>query len=107
MEQSRPIVAPSSGRDRPRVDGFWRRSILAAGRTTSRSARLSSSSRIWASSKISRAEIVFPPRSGAAAPQMFLATSGAGMGRDDDFSVARLYATLSGSALPKLEQCFQ
>src|ERR1700710_592147 len=36
----------------------------------------------------------------AAALQMFLATSGAGMGRDDDASVARLYARLTGTTLP-------
>jgi putative dehydrogenase len=36
----------------------------------------------------------------AAALQMYLATSGAGMGRDDDASVARTYATLSGASLP-------
>jgi 3-hydroxyisobutyrate dehydrogenase len=31
---------------------------------------------------------------------MFLGASGAGMGRDDDASVARLYARISGTALP-------
>lgn len=36
----------------------------------------------------------------AAALQMYLAASGAGMGRDDDSSLARLYAQLSGAALP-------
>lgn len=36
----------------------------------------------------------------AAALQMYLATSGAGMGRDDDSSVARTYAMLSGASLP-------
>ncbi len=36
----------------------------------------------------------------AAALQMFLMTSGAGMGRDDDASVARLYAQVSGTKLP-------
>ena len=37
----------------------------------------------------------------AAALQLFLMASGAGMGRDDDASVARIYAQLSGTALPK------
>jgi 3-hydroxyisobutyrate dehydrogenase len=31
---------------------------------------------------------------------MFLAAAGAGMGRDDDSSVARIYAQLSGAKLP-------
>ena len=36
----------------------------------------------------------------AAALQMFLMTSAAGMGLDDDASVARLYAHITGTALP-------
>ena len=36
----------------------------------------------------------------AAALQLFLMASGAGMGRDDDASVARVYAQMSGTALP-------
>ncbi|AFL50093.1 putative dehydrogenase [Sinorhizobium fredii] len=36
----------------------------------------------------------------AAALQMYLAASGSGMGRDDDSSLARLYAQLSGAELP-------
>ncbi|CAN7735057.1 NAD(P)-dependent oxidoreductase [Phyllobacterium sp. LjRoot231] len=36
----------------------------------------------------------------AAALQMYLAASGAGMGRDDDSSLARIYAQLSGAELP-------
>ena len=42
----------------------------------------------------------FPVPVAAAALQMFLAASGAGMGRDDDASVARLYAQISGTTLP-------
>lgn len=42
----------------------------------------------------------YPVPLAAAALQMYLATSGAGMGRDDDASVARTYATLSGASLP-------
>lgn len=42
----------------------------------------------------------YPAPIAAAALQMYLATSGAGMGRDDDASVARTYAALSGAALP-------
>ena len=42
----------------------------------------------------------FPVPVAAAALQMFLAASGAGMGRDDDASVARIYAQLSSAALP-------
>ncbi len=42
----------------------------------------------------------FPVPLAAAALQMFLMASGAGMGRDDDASVARLYAQVSGTALP-------
>ena len=49
---------------------------------------------------IARAER-FPAPLAASALQMFLATAGAGMGRDDDASVARLYAALSGAALPE------
>ncbi|RUW17380.1 NAD(P)-dependent oxidoreductase, partial [Mesorhizobium sp. M1A.F.Ca.IN.020.06.1.1] len=42
----------------------------------------------------------FPVPVAAAALQMFLATSAAGMGRDDDASVARLYAKITGTELP-------
>jgi putative dehydrogenase len=42
----------------------------------------------------------FPVPMAAAALQMFLGTSGAGMGRDDDASVARLYGRMSGTRLP-------
>ncbi len=42
----------------------------------------------------------FPVPLSAAALQMFLAASGAGMGRDDDASLARVYANLSGATLP-------
>ena len=42
----------------------------------------------------------FPVPVAAAALQMFLMTSAAGMGRDDDASVARLYAQITGTALP-------
>ena len=42
----------------------------------------------------------FPVPVTAAALQMFLMTSGAGMGRDDDASVARIYARVTGTELP-------
>ena len=42
----------------------------------------------------------FPVPVAAAALQMFLMTSAAGMGRDDDASVARLYAQITGTDLP-------
>ena len=42
----------------------------------------------------------FPVPMAAAALQMFLMTAGAGMGRDDDSSVARLYAQVTGTSLP-------
>jgi 3-hydroxyisobutyrate dehydrogenase len=42
----------------------------------------------------------YPAPIAAAALQMYLATSGAGMGHDDDASVARTYAALSGAVLP-------
>ena len=42
----------------------------------------------------------YPTPLAAAALQMYLAASGAGMGRDDDASLARLYAQLSGAILP-------
>ncbi|WP_376706092.1 NAD(P)-dependent oxidoreductase (plasmid) [Mesorhizobium sp. ISC25] len=48
---------------------------------------------------IARAER-YPVPLAAAALQMYLATAGAGMGRDDDASVARTYAALSGVSLP-------
>jgi len=48
---------------------------------------------------IARAER-FPAPIAAAALQMYLASAGAGMGRDDDASVARLYAQISGAKLP-------
>lgn len=42
----------------------------------------------------------YPVPLAAAALQMYLAASGSGMGRDDDSSLARLYAGLSGTELP-------
>jgi 3-hydroxyisobutyrate dehydrogenase len=42
----------------------------------------------------------FPVPIAAAALQMFLMASGAGMGHDDDASIARLYARITGTALP-------
>ena len=42
----------------------------------------------------------YPVPLAAAALQMYLAAAGAGMGRDDDSSLARLYAQLSGAELP-------
>ena len=42
----------------------------------------------------------FPAPVAAAALQMFLAAAGSGMGRDDDASVARLYARMSGTKIP-------
>ena len=42
----------------------------------------------------------YPVPLAAAALQMYLAASGAGMGRDDDASLARLYAQMSGTSLP-------
>jgi putative dehydrogenase len=46
----------------------------------------------------------FPVPMAAAALQMFLMTSAAGMGRDDDSSVARLYAQIAGIDLTKTAQ---
>jgi 3-hydroxyisobutyrate dehydrogenase len=42
----------------------------------------------------------YPTPLAAAALQMFLAASGAGMGSDDDSSLARIYASLSSAKLP-------
>jgi putative dehydrogenase len=42
----------------------------------------------------------FPVPLSAAALQMFIAAAGSGMGRDDDASVARVYAALAGVELP-------
>ncbi len=42
----------------------------------------------------------FPVPVSAAALQMFLMTAAAGMGRDDDASVARMYARITGTHLP-------
>jgi L-threonate 2-dehydrogenase len=42
----------------------------------------------------------FPAPLAAAALQMFLAAAGAGMGRDDDASIARMYARMSSTTLP-------
>jgi L-threonate 2-dehydrogenase len=42
----------------------------------------------------------FPAPIAAAALQMYLAAAGSGMGRDDDSSLARVYAQLSGATLP-------
>jgi 3-hydroxyisobutyrate dehydrogenase len=42
----------------------------------------------------------FPVPVAAAALQMFLMTAAAGMGRDDDASVARLYGRITGTELP-------
>lgn len=43
----------------------------------------------------------YPAPLAAAALQMYLAAAGSGMGRDDDSSLARVYAQLSGAALPQ------
>jgi 3-hydroxyisobutyrate dehydrogenase len=43
----------------------------------------------------------FPVPMAAAALQMFLMTAGSGMGRDDDASVARVYASVGGAKLPE------
>ncbi len=43
----------------------------------------------------------YPAPIAAAALQMYLAAAGAGMGKDDDSSVARVYAQLSGTTLPQ------
>jgi putative dehydrogenase len=43
----------------------------------------------------------FPAPIAAAALQMYLASAGLGFGRDDDSSVARTYAQLSGARLPQ------
>lgn len=48
---------------------------------------------------IARAER-YPAPVAAAALQMYLAAAGAGLGRDDDASLARIYARLSGVSLP-------
>jgi L-threonate 2-dehydrogenase len=42
----------------------------------------------------------FPVPMAAAALQLFLMAAGSGMGRDDDASVARVYANLTGTVLP-------
>jgi L-threonate 2-dehydrogenase len=54
-------------------------------------------------SDISRSE-KFPTPVAASALQMFLMTAAAGMGRDDDASVARLYAQIAGLKLPGQEE---
>ncbi|TDH59261.1 NAD(P)-dependent oxidoreductase [Dankookia rubra] len=46
----------------------------------------------------------FPAPLAAASLQMYLAAAGAGMGRDDDSSLARVYAMLSGAELPERKQ---
>jgi len=43
----------------------------------------------------------FPVPMAAAALQLFLMAAGSGMGRDDDASVARVYAGLTGTVLPE------
>jgi putative dehydrogenase len=43
----------------------------------------------------------YPVPLAAAALQMYLAAAGSGMGRDDDSSLARVYAQLSGAELPR------
>ena len=46
----------------------------------------------------------YPVPLAAASLQMYLAAAGAGMGRDDDSSLARVYAQLSGAELPERKQ---
>ncbi|MGA7327926.1 MAG: L-threonate dehydrogenase [Rhodomicrobium sp.] len=46
----------------------------------------------------------YPVPLAAAALQMYLAAAGAGYGRDDDSSLARVYALLSGAKLPEKSQ---
>ena len=52
---------------------------------------------------MSRSE-TFPTPIAAAALQMFLMTAAAGMGKDDDASVARLYARVARLTLPGLKE---
>jgi putative dehydrogenase len=46
----------------------------------------------------------FPLPMGSAALQLFVMTEAAGMGRDDDSSVARLFAKIAGLELPRAEK---
>jgi 3-hydroxyisobutyrate dehydrogenase len=46
----------------------------------------------------------FPVPVSAAALQMFLMAAGAGMGRDDDIAVAKVYAQITGAPLPGSKQ---
>lgn len=46
----------------------------------------------------------YPVPLAAAALQMYLSAAGAGYGRDDDLSLARVYALLSGAKLPEKSQ---
>jgi L-threonate 2-dehydrogenase len=46
-------------------------------------------------------QLKFPVPLAAAALQVFLMASGAGMGRDDDASIARIYARMTGTVLPE------
>ncbi|MDI6839107.1 MAG: NAD(P)-dependent oxidoreductase, partial [Rhizobiaceae bacterium] len=46
-------------------------------------------------------DLKFPLSIASTALQMFIMTSAAGMGRDDDASVARLLAQVSGLELPE------
>ena len=75
---------------------FWRA-------TTPRAAPWTSSPRTSGSSPTWPAPTTFPVPVASSALQLFLMTAAAGMGRDDDASVARLFAKVAGIDLPTKE----
>ncbi len=85
----------------PAIHGCSRTAFrMCSTATTRHAARSIFSSRISASSQDMARTVKFPVPVSAAALQMFLMTSAAGMGRDDDASVARMYAQVTGTKLP-------
>ena len=96
-----PQGSTRSSPRRPAIRGCSRIAFRTSSMaTTRRGAQSISSSRISASFRTWRAARSIPFRSRPAALQTFLMAAGSGLGGEDDASVARIYARLTGTSLP-------
>jgi putative dehydrogenase len=85
---------------RPAIRGCSRTACRTCSQATIPSAAPSISSKDLGIIQDMARTAKFPVPLAAAALQMFLMAAGAGMGGDDDSSLARLYARVSGTSLP-------
>jgi hypothetical protein len=92
--------ATRSSPPRPAIRGCSRTACRTCSQATIPSAAPSISSKDLGIIQDMARTAKFPVPLAAAALQMFLMAAGAGMGGDDDSSLARLYARVSGTSLP-------